>query len=150
MLRFSLLVSLLGMAAAIATFLRSEVAPIESPTFIYAMFGGVFLAFVPAVLGHPKTTFSGGRAAIRWVHTYRNAPWWSTALAIGSFVLMLVLWGLVPEREFSIGSAADLVGRPDRVRALLAFFNVFYAVSLHIALSGLKLQREIDDLMKAP
>jgi len=143
MLRFALVMSLLGIAAAVALLVVNEWSPIENPTLLLAQFGGVVLAFGAAVIGHPKSTHSGGKARLSPLDTIRSAPWWSTALVVASVVLLLVFVVQLPEMSFAFATRADLVGRPDRVRAVVAFFNVFYANALHVALSGLNEQRKL-------
>lgn len=150
MLRFAVVMSVLGLVAATAVILTNEVSPIERPEVLWALFAGIFLAFIPAVLGHPKSTYEGSSVNIDPRHTLRTAPWWSTALMALTFVIMVALAFALPEKKFSFGSRADLAGRPDRVRMVAAFANAFFSVALHVALSGLKAQRDFLDYLKSP
>lgn len=150
MLRFALVMSVLGLVAATAVILANELSPIERPEVLWALFAGIFLAFVPAVMGHPKATYEGGSVNVDPRHTLRSAPWWSTALMVVTFAIMIALALTMPETRYSFGSRADLIGRPDRVRMFAAFANAFFSVALHVALSGLKAEREFLDYLKSP
>lgn len=150
MLRFALVTSVLGLVAATAVMLTNEVSPIERPEVLWALFAGIFLAFVPAVIAHPKSTYEGSSVNVDLRHTLRSAPWWSTALMALTFAIMVALALSMPEHRFSFGSRADLVGRPDRVRMFAAFANAFFSVALHVALSGLRAERDFLDHLESP
>ncbi len=111
MLRFALAASVLGLAAAIFFIAANEISPIETPVPLWVLFGGVFVAFIPAVMGHPKASYEGTRVSVDPRQTIKSAPWWSTALLVVSMAFAMILGLAMPEPEFSFGSSADLIGR---------------------------------------
>ena len=150
MLRFAVVASVLGLTAAIFFVAANEISAIETPQILWALCAGVFVAFIPAVLGHPKASYEGTTVSVDPRQTIRSAPWWSTVLVGLAMLATLSLSLALPESEFGFGSRADLVGRPDRFRFVAVFTSVFYAASLHIALSGLKLQKNLLDYLQSP
>ncbi len=150
MLRFAVAASVIGIAFASALVIWSYVGTPTRPEPLWAMFAGVFLAFGAAVLGHPKASASGTQVSVSSEEVRRTAPPWSTAL-VGAWLAYLIYCAyLLPERRFSIGSEADLVGRPDRFRTVSALLGAFYASGLNIALSGLKRQRDFLEWLEKP
>lgn len=150
MLRFAVVVCAVGLVAAAVMVAWSYLGTPSRPEPLWALFAGIFFGFGPAVLGHPKASAQGGHVSVGFLGVLKSAPAWSTALAAAWVVFMIYCFHMVPEQRFSFGSEADLLGRPDRFRALSAFFGAFYALGLQVALSGLKIEQDFLDYLQQP
>ena len=109
MLRFAVVASVLGLTAAIFFVAANEISAIETPQILWALCAGVFVAFIPAVLGHPKASYEGTTVSVDPRQTIRSAPWWSTVLVGLAMLATLSLSLALPESEFGFGSRANIL-----------------------------------------
>jgi hypothetical protein len=140
-MRVLIVASALGWAVCLALVSVSSVVPMSAPEPLIALFVGVFLTFIPAVIAHPARQVDGTHVSVTWRDVAKTSPRWLSAAVLLTFALMLVCIvttpGLIGSDGFSI-SRAELAAVPERFRMLAAFFAVFYVSSLHIAVSALR------------
>ena len=138
--------SLLGLAACafplFETWNPAFRATEATPYMLGLQFAGAFVAMVLATTAHPNRHETSDGTGVSFGLVVKSAPWWATALciAVSLGALAAILDG--GGGEFSMG-LESFVGRPDRVRGVLASCAAGHATALAIALSARAIRRKV-------
>ncbi|WP_394844149.1 hypothetical protein LZC95_44745 [Pendulispora brunnea] len=120
------------------TFRVTEIAPY----MLGLQFVAVFITMILATTAHPNRQETSDGTGVSFGLVVRSTPWRATALCIAASLgaVAAILDG--SGGEFSMG-LESFVGRPDRVRCVLAVCGAGHATALAIALSARALVRKM-------
>jgi hypothetical protein len=119
------------------TFASTPLEVFTEPSFYLWVMLACGLVFIAAVIVHPDSRSDGLHARADLGTVARSAPFW-TWMLVGACIVT-VLWcaheGPPGPSRFTV-DRANLVGRPDRWRGLMAFGMVFSAFACMTAASA--------------